>query len=165
MEIKIEKRSKDYLKEIPRYEEWRGEGGKTLISERLFALCHEGSVEEIKLSPTFRIGANYAHYPLEEGIGVDYEISIKEAGFSVNLKMNSFLILKREFKSWSGQEVVDNVTVILVEDAVEDAVNRIDQSKDVYTHNFEDIHKIVRDIRRIFKDVNKKGGDKNEDKV
>ena len=114
MEITIRKENKSFLKEVPYYEEWHGMAGKTLVSERLFALCHEGSVEEVGLKPTYRIGANYAHYPIEEGKGISYETSIREAGFDPELKMNSFLVIQREFRNWHNQETVDEMTIILV---------------------------------------------------
>jgi len=120
MEIEIRKGNKAFLKNVPFYEEWHGEAGKTLISERLFVLAHEGSIEEIELSPTYRIGSNYAYTEEEQGQGQSYEASIRNAGFDPSLKMNSFLIIRREFRNWSGQESTNEISIILVEDSQEE---------------------------------------------
>jgi hypothetical protein len=116
--ITVRKENKMFLKNVPQYEEWHGMAGRTLVSERLFVLCHEGSLVEVDLKPTYRIGANYAYYPIEEGKGEDYETSIKEAGFDPDLKTNSFLIIQREFKNWNG-EVDDEITIVLVTEDTE----------------------------------------------
>jgi hypothetical protein len=114
MEIEVKRAPKGLLRDdTPYYEVWRGEGGRTLIEERLFMLGHEGSVEEIKLTPNYRIGANYAYTPVEEGEGESYEESIKRAGFSI--EKNNFIILKREYRNWHP-EFVDELTIIILDD-------------------------------------------------
>ena len=113
MEINVKRAPKGLLEDdIPYYEKWTGEGGRTIISERLFMLGHDGSVEEVKLMPTYKVGSNYAYTSTEEGEGVSYATSIKDAGYSV--EKNSFLIIRREFHDWNMQKV-DEMTLIIIE--------------------------------------------------
>jgi hypothetical protein len=117
MEIEIKRAPRGLLKDdVPYHEEWRGELGRTRITERLFVCAHEGSVEEIELVPDYKIGANYAYSPVEEGKGQTYYESIINAGFDPELKTNSFLILQREYKNWNNSEFVDKVTIIVIDD-------------------------------------------------
>jgi len=110
--LEVAEKGKEYLKETPRYEEWLGEGGKSIISEKLFVLGHEGNMIEIDFVPTYKIGANSAYYAEEEGLGEPYEKSISKAG--IDIETNSFLIIKRKFENWTGQDPVDEITVILI---------------------------------------------------
>jgi hypothetical protein len=118
MEINFKKVNREFLKKTPYFEEWRGKEGKILAFEQLLVIGEEGYMEMVELAPTYKVGANYAHYPSFDGAGESYETSLKKAGFDTELKTNPnhFLIIQREFRNWSGMKPVDDLTIILVED-------------------------------------------------
>ena len=114
MKINIKRAPKGLLgDDTPYFEKWSGEGGKTLIMEKLFVITHE-DIKEVELLPTYKVGSNYAYTPVEEGVGDSYEASIKNAGFDIT--KNNFLIVRREFRDWVGQDRTDELTLILIDE-------------------------------------------------